>query len=238
MQPMYKYEAAKPHKFRLMSRDEVRAVDAWAVGQMGIPGVVLMENAGCACAEAARAMLPGDRPGRAVIFCGIGNNGGDGFVIARHLANAAVPVRIVVCGDPDRIVGDARVNFEIVRKMNLPIEVLDMLSANVRAAVKRLTADVDLVVDAIFGTGLTGALRGGFDGLIAALNAQRLPTLAVDIPSGLDCDTGEPLGAAVEADATVTFVAVKKGFSNPAARRWTGDVYVASIGIEPPPRQP
>ena len=95
------------------------------------------------------------------------------------------------------------------------------------------TKDCDLIVDAIFGTGLTGELAGGFVELINAINSLDKPVIAVDIPSGLDCDTGEPVSTAIQAVVTVTFAAAKKGFQNPRSAEFTGPVFIASIGIEP-----
>lgn len=228
---MEKYSADK--KCRLVSRDEVRAVDAWAINELGIPGVALMENAGRSCAELVREKLGGvDRP-RVCIFCGTGNNGGDGYVIARHLLNGGFDVVVAVCGDYNKIKGDARVNRDILERLGQPIERLDPAGGDVRNRVEALTAGADMIVDGLFGTGLAGGLKGGYAELIDSINEQACPTLAVDIPSGLDCDTGEPLGTAVRADYTVTFVAVKKGFVRAGAEEYTGEVYVASIGVEP-----
>ena len=217
-----------------MSRDEVRRVDAWAINEMGVPGVVLMENAGRECAEVVLERL-GDGQGREVcIFCGTGNNGGDGYVIGRHLANDGVGVRFVVCGDAGKIKGDALVNFRVVEFMGLAIEYLDLSGGELLRRVGDLVAGCDMIVDAVFGTGLSGELREEYVGLISCINAQKKRIVAVDVPSGMDCDTGLPLPVCIEAEATVTFVAVKKGFVDCAeAAQATGDVYVASIGIEP-----
>ncbi len=218
----------------VMSRDWVRGFDSWAIDEMGVPGVVLMENAGRGCAEVVLERL-GDGQGHEVcIFCGTGNNGGDGFVIGRHLFNNGVGVRFVVCGDSGKIKGDALVNFRVVELMGLSIERLDLSAGELLRRVGDFTAGCDIVVDAIFGTGLSGELREEYVGLISCINAQKKRIVAVDIPSGLDCDTGLPLPVCIEAEATVTFVAVKKGFADCAeAAQATGDVYVASIGIEP-----
>ena len=220
-------------KFRVMTREQVRAVDSWAINTLGIPGVVLMENAGRSCAEFIKNKLS-DKPNSKVsIFCGTGNNGGDGFVVARHLLNDRFKVTVVVCGEIDKVAGDAKINLNILKKMGQAIEHLNPKNTNTEIAVQRYAADSDMVVDAILGTGLKGHLQDEYKKLIEAINALNLPILSVDIPSGLDCDTGRPHGAAIQADYTITFVAVKAGFQNTSAAQYTGEVHVASIGIEP-----
>jgi hydroxyethylthiazole kinase-like uncharacterized protein yjeF len=230
---MEKYTREK--EFRVMSRDEVRRVDAWAIEEIGVPGVVLMENAGRSCAELAKEKLAGvDRP-KVCIFCGTGNNGGDGYVIARHLLNAGMGVRIVLCGAREKVRGDAQVNLEILERLGHAAEPLDPGAENLSTYVRVYAGDADLVVDALFGTGLHGELNREFQSLIETINDLSRPILAVDIPSGLDCDAGTPLGTAIRAKYTVTFVAMKQGFlASAAATRYTGEVYVASIGVEPP----
>ena len=224
------------NEFRVMSRDEVRRVDAWAIDEIGAPGAVLMENAGRSCAELVKQRLAGiDRP-KVCVFCGVGNNGGDGYVIARHLLNAGFQVRIVLCGERDKVRGDARVNLDILERLGHPVEPLDPGAENLPVHVRAFAGDADLLVDALFGTGLRGELSCEFRSLIETINGLGRPILAVDIPSGLDCDSGEPLGAAVRAACTVTFVAMKKGFlASAEASRYTGEIYVASIGVEPLP---
>ena len=219
---------------RVMSRDEVRRVDAWAIQEIGVPGVVLMENAGRSCADLVRERLAGVQDAKVSVFCGTGNNGGDGYVIARHLINAGMRVRVVLCGDRERVRGDARVNLDILERLGHTIERLHPGDEEMPARVQSFGGEADMVVDALFGTGLHGSLKDEYQALIEAINALGRPVLAVDIPSGLDCDTGEPLGAAIQAVCTVTFVAAKKGLvASPRASRFTGDLYVASIGVEP-----
>jgi NAD(P)H-hydrate epimerase len=209
-----------------LSRDEVRAIDRRAIDDFGVPGAVLMENAGRGAAE---VMLSLGARGPVVICCGKGNNGGDGFVIARHLDNRGVPVRVLLFARPEELSGDAALNYHILSRSGLPIEVRAGPPVDAESLRRELAA-AEWIVDALFGTGLTGAVRPPFDQVIAAINASAAKVLAVDIPSGLDCDTGEPLGATVRAQHTVTFVALKKGFANPAARAWLGTVHVADIG--------
>ncbi|MGA2069849.1 MAG: NAD(P)H-hydrate epimerase [Sedimentisphaerales bacterium] len=221
-------------KCLLMSRDEVRAFDAWAIKELGIPGIVLMENAGRSCAQFIIETLSKVKKPKVCIFCGTGNNGGDGFVIARHLLNAGFAVTVAVCGNIDKISGDARINLDILTGLGLKIERLDMEGAEIiDARVTKLAGEADMIIDAIFGTGLTGTLRDEYKQLIESINELGCPILSVDIPSGLDCDTGIPLGASIKANCTITFVAVKKGFVFEDAKAYTGDIFIASIGVEP-----
>jgi NAD(P)H-hydrate epimerase len=218
----------------VMSRAEVRAVDQWAINTLGVPGVVLMENAGRSCAELIKEQLAGVAKPKVCIFCGTGNNGGDGYVIARHLLNSGLKVTVVICGDLDKIKGDAKINLDILERMGQPIEQLDLNGGDIPSQVKAFTAGADMLVDGLFGTGLNGQLSDAYKQLIESINGEKCPVLAVDIPSGLDCDTGKPLGAAIIADYTVTFVAVKKGFTSAdAVSQYAGDIFVASIGVEP-----
>jgi len=230
---MEKYVPDK--KIVVMSRDEVRAFDAWAINTLGVPGVVLMENAGRSCAELIREKLSGVAAPKVCIFCGTGNNGGDGYVIARHLINNGFKVVVVICGDRSKIKGDAKINLDILERLGQRIEHLN-LNADIAGQIKTFAEGADMIVDAVFGTGLSGQLSDEYKRLIESINAQNKPVLAVDIPSGLDCDTGRPLGAVVKAKYTVTFVALKKGFTEKASAEYTGQVFVASIGVEPPPR--
>ncbi len=210
----------------LLSREQVRAIDRRAIDEFGVPGVVLMENAGRGAAE---VLLSLGARGPVVVCCGKGNNGGDGFVIARHLDNRGVPVRVLLFARPEELTGDAAVNCEIVRRAGIAMEVHSGPALDGQALRKELAA-AEWVVDALFGTGLAGAVRPPFDGVIGAINASGAKVLAVDIPSGLDCDSGQPLGVTVRALHTVTFVAMKQGFAQPAAREWVGEVHVADIG--------
>ncbi len=218
-------------KAAVMTRQQVRAVDARAINELGVPGVVLMENAGRSCAELIKGKLAGLANPKACIFCGTGNNGGDGYVIARHLLNSGFGVTVVVCGDRGRIKGDAKTNLDILDRMGLSIDRLNPADGDVAARVAELTAGADMIVDSLFGTGLSGQIRDDYRQLIECINGCDCPILAVDIPSGLDCDSGRPLGIAVEASWTVTFVAVKQGFACAEAAHYTGEIFVASIGI-------
>ncbi len=217
----------------LMTKDQVRAVDSWAINTLGIPGVVLMENAGRSCAELIKDKLKDIASPKVCIFCGTGNNGGDGYVIARHLSNSGFEVVVVICGNRGKVKGDAKINLDILERLGQPIEQLNPGDGDVPARVKAFATDADMIVDGLFGTGLSGQLSDDYKQLIDTINACNCPILAVDIPSGLDCDAGQPLGAAIRANYTVSFVAVKKGFASGIAAQYTGEIFIASIGIEP-----
>jgi NAD(P)H-hydrate epimerase len=221
----------------VMTRDQVRAFDQWAINTLGIPGVVLMENAGRSCAELIAEKLANLNEPKVCIFCGTGNNGGDGYVIARCLLNTGFNVKVVICGERAKIKADAGTNLQILEHLAGPVDELRLDGKDIEDAVQKFAGDVDMVIDCIFGTGLQGRLRETHKVLIQSINALGRPVLAVDIPSGLDCDTGRPLGAAIRADCTVTFVAVKKGFvQNERAAYYTGEIFTASIGVAPEAR--
>lgn len=184
-------------------------------------GLVLMENAGRNSAELLRSLGIG---GRVVVCCGKGNNGGDGFVIARHLDNGGVDVKVLVCVAADALTGDAAANLEIVRRAQIPLEFESTDWAGE-------LGQADWIVDALLGTGTRGTVREPFISAIAAINDAGRKVLAIDLPSGLDCDTGRVLGCCVRADHTVTFVARKPGFDVPGADQWTGQVHVVDIGV-------
>jgi len=229
---MKKYSPGE--KCLIMSREEVRAFDEFAINTLGIPGVVLMENAGRSCAELIKEKLAGVERPKVCIFCGTGNNGGDGYVIARHLLNGGFKVVVVLCGDCKKIKGDAKINLDILEGLGQPIEQLTLEKGNIGERVEPLADGCDMVVDGLFGTGLSGQISGEYKELIESINRLKYPILAVDIPSGLDCDSGKVLGAAIRATYTVTFVAVKKGFTvTESAKVYTGEIFIASIGVEP-----
>ncbi|MFA9480419.1 NAD(P)H-hydrate epimerase [Phycisphaerales bacterium AB-hyl4] len=213
-----------------LTRDQVRELDRLAIESLGIPGIVLMENAAAGAAAELRARL--GRRAKAAILCGGGNNAGDGYAMARHLHNHGHGVTLYALKDPAKLTGDAATNHAICQRMGLPIEQLADAGA-IEAAADRW-AEADAVVDALLGTGFAGEVREPQATAIRLLNAMSGPTvLAVDVPSGLDCQTGEAAEACVRADVTATFVARKTGFDVAEARRWLGEVVVVGIGAPP-----
>jgi len=207
-----------------LTRQQVREVDRRAIDEYGLPGMVLMENAARGCVE--HLLRLGVR-GPVAICCGKGNNGGDGFAIARWLDLHHIPVRTLVWASPGDLQGDALLNYQILKKSGAAIDVLND-SADERFG--QLLSGVDWVVDALLGTGATGDPRAPLDGVISQLNAAPCFKLAVDLPSGLDCDTGQVGSPVFIADHTCTFVAPKTGFQAPAAKACLGQVHVVPIG--------
>ena len=210
-----------------LTRAAVRDLDRRAIQEYGVPSVVLMENAGRGAAELLVRLNPERQ--RVLILCGPGNNGGDGFVIARHLQNYGFDVDALLFGKVERLSPDAKVNAAIwQRSAPLWIAAAD---GQLDADNWRIIAGAPgWIVDALFGTGLTRPLGAPFDEVVAAVNASGRPVLAVDIPSGLDCDTGESLGPTIRATHTATFVAPKLGFASMNAKPWLGEVHVLDIG--------
>ncbi len=215
-----------------LTRAQVRRVDELAVKELRIAGAVLMENAGRNASAVIRERLLGWRAARVVLFCGPGNNGGDGFVIARHLFQAGVEVRVHLCGERRRLAGDAAANHDALDRLLLRCRELTTQDA-ARAAAAELT-ERDVVVDALLGTGFSGEVREPMATLIHAIDgSRRAAIVAVDLPSGLDCDSGRPSNATIRADLTVTFVDTKVGFLAPGAAAFTGEVVVRGIGVPP-----
>ena len=176
-----------------LSRDEVRSLDRRAIDGYGVPGIVLMENAGRGCAELLMRLNPEKQP--TVIVAGPGNNGGDGFVIARHLDNRGWPVDVHVIAKNNPTPGDADVNFDILFAAGIPYTQYHpdhFGDQQARFLAPRLSR-AGWIVDALFGTGLTRALAPPYSIVVEAINAANRPVLAIDVPSGIDCDTGEPI---------------------------------------------
>ncbi len=213
---------------RPLTRDEVRSVDACAIETLGIPGLILMENAGRGAADEVCRRL-GDVEGKRIaIVAGGGNNGGDGLVIARHLAIRGAFVTTFLVAPEDKITGDAKTNLDAIRALQHEIRRVEQHEL---PKLSRLLDGVDLIVDAAGGTGIRGELREPLATVVEQINAAEAAVLAVDIPTGLDCDTGSPEGGCVRADWTVTFAADKAGFHADGAEAFTGEVVVADIGI-------
>lgn len=205
----------------VFDRQAVRAVDRAAIEEYGIPGILLMENAARGLLAHALKMLAPQS--RVLIVCGSGNNGGDGYALARHLHNHDVSLLIASLGEP-KPQSDAGINRTICDKMSLRQRAFEEVARETNGR------EFDLIVDAIFGTGLDRPPAGAAAEAIDWINRAQRPVLAVDVPSGMDCDTGRPLGLCVKATATVTFVGMKAGFLDFEAQKLLGDVVVADIG--------
>ncbi|MEM0915595.1 MAG: NAD(P)H-hydrate epimerase [Planctomycetota bacterium] len=212
-----------------LSRAQSRALDRIAIEDIGIPGVILMENAAinatAVLLDAADARLElAPSAVTACIACGPGNNGGDGFAIARHLHNWGADVRLYAARPPEELTGDAATNAIACRNLGLPIG---------DAPDPDAWASADLLVDALLGTGFAhDTVRAPMDGWIEAINAADAGLVAAaDCPSGLDIDAGQPAATTVRADLTVTFAAAKPGLLVESAKPYVGDLVVADIGL-------
>jgi NAD(P)H-hydrate epimerase len=256
------------------TRAQSREIDRRAIDEYGFTGLVLMENAGRGCVDVLERVGLNVHDS-VVILCGKGNNAGDGFVIARHLAIRGYRSRVLLLCPPAELRGDAATNFAILAKCDVPIidvaglltepagrfeisltfdregagsgdprTTVDLSSALAGPAsaptelvqqLNRHGQDATWLIDAMLGTGAHGEPRAPFDSAIAWLNNQRpqARVLAVDVPSGLDCDTGQTPAHTVRADHTCTFAAMKAGFAAAPAKPYVGTVHVCDIGVPP-----
>lgn len=208
----------------------MRALDERAIGEYKIPSLILMENAGRSVAE---EVLRFDAR-HIVVVCGKGNNGGDGFVAARHLYNRGRNVRVTFLGSRDRMKGDPAANFEILDRLGVPIHIYEGRDP-VHSMIKGWDwLRADLIVDAIFGTGLSSSTEEPYRSAIEEINkfhARGIPVVSIDIPSGLNADTGEVMGAAVQATLTVTLACEKTGLRKGAGPRHSGRILVGDISM-------
>ena len=198
----------------------MRETDRRCIEDLGMPGVVLMNNAGA-------AVFREIDKGPVGVVCGKGNNGGDGFVVARMALAAGYETRVLLVADPGEIRGDAAVFMRAYENLGGPIT--SVTGEDTVAQAMAALGDRAVLVDALLGTGVKGEVRGVFRAAIQAWPDVR--TVAVDLPSGLNADTGKPCGSCVRADVTVTFQYAKRGFENPAAGDYLGRLVVADIGI-------
>lgn len=218
----------------------MRACDRHAIERLGVPPIALMEHAAAAVARAARTLAAGAGLRDVTIVCGPGNNGGDGFAAARHLFAEGFSVRVVLAGAAGKLKGDARVEYDVLRKMRAR-------GTGTRGTGARLELTVDrsgriggggrpaVIVDALFGTGLRGPLKGAAANAVGWINRQTGPVLSVDIPSGLDADTGAIVGPCVRADVTVTMGLLKAGLLTGGGPEAAGRIEVAPLGVPMPP---
>lgn len=218
------YRAGEP-----LTAQQIREVDVLAIEHVGLPGLVLMENAGRAAADFIYDRLVDPRHDRVLVLCGPGNNGGDGFVAARHLRNAGVSVEVVLAAEAERLRGDAATNCNVWKRMGQPVAEVPR-AEDVRSVQERIDR-AHFIVDALLGTGATGEPRTPLRELIQAANAANARRIAVDVPTGFDADRGLPAAVCFRAEATITFVAAKVGFLEPAAADYVGRIKVADIGV-------
>jgi len=216
---------------RVLNAEQMREADRRTIEDVGIPSLVLMENAGRQVVAAIEASFEEALSGRVAVLCGRGNNGGDGFVVARTLAQRGVEPLVVLLGPVAEVRGDARTNLDILGRLGLTVvEVTDAQAWELHfSEISRC----DLIVDAIFGTGFRGPISGMLETVVADVNGAGIPIVAIDIPSGLSADSHDPPGDSIEATLTVTLAAPKVPLVLPPAERRAGDLVIADIGIPP-----
>jgi len=220
---------------RAATAAEMRELDRRSVDEFGIPALVLMENAGLRAADEAAKMLKTVSGAKVVVLCGRGNNGGDGFVVARHLYNkGACPQVFLASKIEDVLVRSDAAGMNLEMALNIGVAVKEVLDGEAAQQVPPALSTADLVVDALLGTGLSGKVREPVLALIRMVNECRRPVLAIDIPSGLCSDSGSVLGAAVKATKTVTFALPKQGFFIGEGPAHCGEIVTVDISI---PRQ-
>lgn len=224
------------HAYRLLSRDDCRQIDRLACEQYGMPSILLMENAGRSIAEICAPLLMDskDRPS-VLVLAGTGNNGGDGLVAARHLANLGARVGVILSGPEDRVSGDALTNLTIAKRMGIPVKPFNPERPS--AALSALPAPFSrptIVLDGLLGTGLDGALRPEMAALLALCNKlgdSGADIVSIDVPSGLNADTGEPADGCVEASVTISLVSIKHGMLTESGRPFCGEIVCGDIGV-------
>src|SRR5712692_7180991 len=207
---------------RVLNAAQMREADRRTIDEIGIPSLVLMENAGRQTVAAMEAMYTdlGDR--HVAVLCGRGSNGGDGFVVARTLAQRDVEVSVFLIGRVTEVRGDARINLEILGRLGLTVvEIADSQAWELHFSEVR---DCSLIVDAIVGTGLNAPVSGLIESVIADVNASGITVVSIDLPSGLAADSPEPIGESVEADTTVTLAAPKLPLVLPPGETYAGDI--------------
>ena len=206
---------------KTVSVKEMQELDRIAIEDKGTPSIALMENAGKAVSEIALAELKNIKNKKAAVFCGSGNNGGDGFVAARYLFNKGINVSVYLIGRRANLKNDPKVNAEA----------LDKIGVEIREISAPVSLDHGLIIDAIFGIGLKGEVKEPARSIINDLNKKSITVISVDVPSGLDADTGEILGIAVKAGITVTMQFPKQGFYKNKGPEYTGKIITVDIGI-------
>ncbi|WP_457681465.1 NAD(P)H-hydrate dehydratase [Thermovibrio sp.] len=211
---------------RLVKAQEMRELDRHTIEVLGVPGIVLMENAARGVCEVIYGEVEGFR---ALVVCGKGNNGGDGLAVARNLYNMGYDVEVVLTAPPESLKGDARKNFEVLSTLPVPLHVVDRTEKLFE--IYTYGKEADFVVDALFGTGLSKPLSGFYKELVELINGLNKTVVSVDIPSGLSSDTGEIIGPHVKADYTITFAFPKLAHVFPPACYSVGKVFVVDISI-------
>ena len=223
MQPKFEDNVIK------LNVQQLKILDKKAQEDYGISGLMLMENAGLRASDIAIKLLKKRKSKIVFIFCGPGNNGGDGFVVARHLINHDLKVRVFSLNKSDNIKGDALINYQILQKMNA--QIIELPSVLYLGNASDALNKAGLIIDAVFGIGLNKNIEGFIEEVILEINKTAVPVLSLDVPSGLCATTGRVFGCCVNAHTTITFAALKKGFYKQEGLKKTGKVIVADISI-------
>jgi NAD(P)H-hydrate epimerase len=214
---------------RILNAAQMREADRYTIEEIGIPSLVLMENAGRQVVAAIEAAYEARLEGRVAVLCGRGNNGGDGFVVARTLIQRGVDAAVFLIGSVAEVRGDARTNLDILGRLGATVvEIGDEQTWELHFSE---ISQCSLIVDAVFGTGLKSALGGMMETVVADVNASGIPIVAIDLPSGLSADTPHLIGDCVDASMTVTLAAPKLPLVLPPGEAHAGDVVIADIGI-------
>lgn len=205
---------------------QMRAIDNQTINTYGVPSLVLMDHAGRSVADEALKLL-NNKNNKIAVFCGPGNNGGDGLAAARWLHHYRASVEIFFAGAASTASQATNLNLSIIDNLHIPVHMIqdnwELLKGHVR--------DFSLVIDGLLGTGSHGPIEGSYKKIIDDLNKSGVKILSIDIPSGLNADTGQALGTCIKATITVTLGFSKIGFSRPGAKKYTGKVVVADIGL-------
>jgi hydroxyethylthiazole kinase-like uncharacterized protein yjeF len=217
---------------RVLNTDQMREADRRTIQDIGLPSIVLMENAGRQTVAAMEAAFDTLGTSRVAVLCGRGSNGGDGFVVARTLVQRGIEAVVFLLGSVAEVQGDARTNLEVLGHIGLTI--VEITTAQEWELHFSEVSECDIVVDAIVGTGLRGRLTGLFETVVADLNELGVPIVAIDLPTGLSADTAELAGEAIDATMTVTLAAPKIPLVFPPADAHAGDLVIADIGIPIP----
>jgi len=215
---------------KVLTAEQVRALDKRAIEEFHIPGILLMESAALRVVASIETKFPLASDPYIVVVCGKGNNGGDGLAVARHLSARGYRVAVNLVADPDTLAGDAAVNYALLKAF--PVPTATITEDNLTYHVEQITK-ATFIVDALFGTGFKGPVRGISEQVIDSINTINRRVLAIDIPSGLDADSGATTGACIRADWTVTFAAPKIGLLLFPGTQQAGSIEVASIGMPP-----
>jgi hydroxyethylthiazole kinase-like uncharacterized protein yjeF len=214
---------------RILNAAQMREADRYTIEEIGIPSLVLMENAGRQVVAAIEAAYESKLDGRVAVLCGRGNNGGDGFVVARTLLQRGIDAAVFVLGSLSDVRGDARLNLDILGRLG--VTVVELADEQTWELHFSEIAQCSLIVDAVFGTGLKSALGGMMETVVADVNASGIPIVSIDLPSGLSADTPHLIGDCIDASMTVTLAAPKLPLVLPPGEAHAGDVVIADIGI-------